>query len=142
VTIEDEATRIMLSRARGIAVVGLSDRPDRDSNSVARYLLNQGYDVIPVNPNLPEALGRRSYPSLRDVPADRRIDIVDIFRRSDQVGPAVDDAIARGVPVVWMQLGVRNEVAAEAAQARGLRVYQDLCIMQEHRRLRVGRVRS
>jgi uncharacterized protein len=139
---EDEATRNILSRARGIAVVGLSDRPDRDSNDVARYLLNQGYDVIPVNPNLPEALGQRSYPSLRDVPAGRRIDIVDIFRRSDQVGPAVDDAIARGVPVVWMQLGVRNEVAAEAAEARGLRVYQDLCIMQEHRRLRVGHVRS
>jgi uncharacterized protein len=136
----EEEIRALLSTARTIAVVGLSDKPDRDSNGVARYLLGQGYDIIPVNPNLTEVLGRRSYPSLRDIPTDREVDIVDIFRRSDQVPPVVDDAIARGVGAVWMQLGVRNEAAAKAAESQGIPVYQDLCIMQEHRRLHIGPV--
>jgi uncharacterized protein len=138
----DEEVRALLTNARTIAVVGLSDKPDRDSNSVARYLLSQGYEIIPVNPNLTEVLGRPAFPSLSNVPADRRIDLVDIFRRSDQVGPVVDDAIARQVPVVWMQLGVRNEAAAEAAEAAGILVYQDLCIMQEHRRLHISPLRG
>jgi predicted CoA-binding protein len=138
----DEETRSLLSRARTIAVVGLSDKPDRDSHAVARYLLGQGYDIIPVNPNLTAVLGRRAFPSIRDVPAERQIDIVDIFRRSDQVAPAVDEAIARGVGAVWMQLGVENEAAAKAARAHGIPVYQNLCIMQEHRRLQIGRIRE
>jgi uncharacterized protein len=136
----DAQTRDLLARARIIAVVGLSDKPARDSHEVARYLLSQGYDIIPVNPNVHEVFGRRSYPSLDDIPPDRKIDIVDIFRRSDQVGPVVDAAIARGVGAVWMQLGVRADSAAETARAHGARVYQDLCIMREHRRLEVGRV--
>ncbi|HLY76525.1 MAG TPA: CoA-binding protein, partial [Thermoplasmata archaeon] len=96
------------------------------------------YDVIPVNPHLAEVLGRPTFPTLRDVPADRRIDIVDIFRRSDQVAPIVAEAIERGVGTIWMQLGVEDETAAAAARAHGIQVYQDRCIMQEHRRLRVG----
>lgn len=136
----DEEIRTLLSRARTIAVVGLSDNPDRDSNGVARYLVGQGYEVLPVNPNVTEVLGRRAFPSLHDVPADRRIDIVDIFRRSDQVEPVVDEAIARGVGAIWMQLGVRNDAAAEKARAHGVPVYQDLCIRQEHQRLRLGPV--
>lgn len=136
----DGRLRSLLLQARTIAVVGLSDRPDRDSHEVARYLLAQGYDVIPVNPNVTEVLGRPSYRSLSEVPPGRRIDIVDIFRRSDQVGPVVVDAVARGVGAVWMQLGVVNEEAAETARAHGIPVLQDLCIMQEHRRLRVGPV--
>jgi uncharacterized protein len=138
----DEEIRELLRRARTIAVAGLSDRPDRDSHVVAEYLLSQGYDVIPVNPHVAEVLHRRSFSSLRDVPAERRIDIVDIFRRSDQVAPIVDEAIARGVGAVWMQLGVQDGRAAEAARAHGIRVYQNLCVMQEHRRLRIGPVQG
>lgn len=138
----DEEIRTLLARARTIAVVGLSDKPNRDSNAVARYLLSQGYDIIPVNPNLTEVLGRRAFPSLRDVPAGQRVDIVDIFRRRDQVGPVVDEAIARGVGAIWMQLGVWNEAAAEEALTHGIPVYQDVCIMQEHRRLRIAPVRA
>jgi uncharacterized protein len=134
----DERTRELLRRARTIAVVGLSDRPDRDSNEVARYLIGQGYEVIPVNPNVTEVLGRPSYGSLRDVPSGQRIDVVDIFRRSDQVAPIVADSVARGVGAIWMQLGVQDEAAAEVARAHGMPVYQNLCIMQEHRRLKVG----
>lgn len=138
----DEEIRDVLSHARTIAIVGLSDKPDRDSNSVARYLLSQGYDIIPVNPNLTEVLGRRAFASLREIPAERRIDIVDIFRRSDRVAPLVADAIARGVGAVWMQLGVENAEAAEAARAHGIPVFQNLCIRQEHRRLQVEPVRE
>jgi uncharacterized protein len=138
----DAETRNLLSRARTIAVVGLSDRTDRDSNQIARYLLSQGYDVLPVNPNVTEVLGHRSFASLRDIPSDRRIDIADIFRRSALVGPVVEDAIARGVGAIWMQLGVQNEEAAAAAQTHGIPVYQNLCIMQEHRRLHIGPVRA
>jgi uncharacterized protein len=138
----EEETRKVLAEARTIAVVGLSDKSDRDSNGVARYLLSQGYEIIPVNPNVTEVLGRRAYASLAGIPADRRIDIVDIFRRSDQVAPVVDEAIARGVGTVWMQLGVRNDIAAEAARSHGILVFQDVCIMQEHRRLRLPRIQS
>jgi len=141
-TASDEATRELLRKAQTIAIVGLSDKPERDSNEVARYLLNVGYDVIPVNPNLSEVFGRRAFPSVREIPAGRRIDIVDIFRRSEQVGPIVDEAIARGAGAIWMQLGVQNDDAAGTARARGIPVYQNLCIMQEHRRLRVGPVRG
>jgi uncharacterized protein len=138
----DTETRNLLSNARTIAVVGLSDKTERDSNEIARYLLDQGYDIIPVNPNVTEVLGRHSFPSLTDIPRNRRIDIVDIFRRSDKVGPVVEDAIARGVGAIWMQLGVENEDGAAAARTHGIPVYQNLCIRQEHRRLRISPVRA
>lgn len=137
---DDDEMRAVLARARTVAVVGLSDRPERDSHQIARYLLAQGYEVIPVNPNVSEVLGRRSYPSLREVPPEIPVDLVDIFRRSEEVGPIVDAAIARGVRAVWMQLGVVHEAAAAAARAQGLFVVQDRCVMVEHRRLRVGPV--
>ena len=139
---DDEVTKDLLRSARTIAVVGLSDKPDRDSNGIARYLLSQGYDVIPVNPNLTEVLGRPAFPSIRSIPSDRRIDIVDIFRRSDQVAPIVGEAVARGVGTIWMQLGVEDETAAAAARAHGIQVYQNCCIMVEHRRLKVGRIQG
>ncbi|HTT34975.1 MAG TPA: CoA-binding protein [Thermoplasmata archaeon] len=140
--VSDDAIRAVLERARTIAVVGLSDKPERDSNEVARYLKAQGYRVVPVNPILSEVLGERSYPSLAAIPAGTPIDIVDIFRRSDQVPPVVDEALARGVGFVWMQLGVENPAAAAAAAARGVPVVMDRCIMQEHRRLRIAPKRS
>jgi hypothetical protein len=133
----DAELREVLTRARTIAVVGLSDKPERDSNEVARYLRSQGYRIVPVNPMLPEVLGETSYPSLAAIPPSVRIDIVDVFRRSDQVPPVVDEAVARHVPVVWMQLGVEHSEAAAKARAAGLTVVENLCIMVQHRRLRI-----
>jgi len=132
----DAEVRDALGRARTIAVVGLSDKPERDSNEVARYLQSEGYRIVPVNPMLPEVLGERSYPSLAAIPPEVRVDIVDVFRRSDQVPPVVDEAIARKAPVVWMQLGVENADAAAKARAAGITVFENLCIMVQHRRLR------
>ena len=135
--LDDAGMRRLLTDARTIAVVGLSDKPERDSNEVARYLKGQGYRIIPVNPTVPEVLGERSYPSLSEIPADVRIDIVDIFRRSDQVAPIVDEAIARGAGAVWMQLGVESPAAAAKAEQHGLPAIENLCIMVQHRRLRI-----
>jgi predicted CoA-binding protein len=134
----DGEMRRLLTEAKTIAVVGLSEKPDRDSNEVARYLQAHGYRVIPVNPALGEVLGEHAYPSVSAIPESTRIDIVDIFRRSDQVAPIVDEAIARKVPAVWMQLGVENPAAAAKARGAGLWVAENLCIMQQHRRLRIG----
>jgi uncharacterized protein len=133
----DAELREVLSRARTIAVVGLSDKPERDSNEVARYLQSQGYRIVPVNPMVSEVLGEKSYPSLSAIPREIRVDIVDVFRRSDQVPPVVDEALARGAPVIWMQLGVENAEAAAKARAAGAVVYEDLCIMVQHRRLHI-----
>ncbi|MGA7477133.1 MAG: CoA-binding protein [Thermoplasmata archaeon] len=132
----DPELRDALGRARTIAVVGLSDKPDRDSNEVARYLQSQGYRIVPVNPMLTEVLGEKAYPSLSAIPADVRVDLVDVFRRSDQVPPVVDEAIARGAKVLWMQLGVENAEAARKARGAGMTVFENLCIMVQHRRLR------
>lgn len=127
----------ILRRYRRVAVVGLSDKPDRPSNEVARYLQAQGYEVVPVNPTIEAALGQRAYPSLRDVPGP--VEVVDVFRRSEQVPPVVEDAIAVGAKVVWLQEGIVNEGAAARARAAGLAVVQDRCMLKEHRRLLGGR---
>jgi uncharacterized protein len=133
----DARIRDILTRAETIAVVGLSDKPERDSHQIARYLQSVGYRVIPVNPVVPDVLGEKSYPSLTGIPSETRVDIADVFRRSDQVGPVVDDAIARSVPTVWMQLGVENAEAAAKGRAAGLTVFEDLCIMVQHKRLKI-----
>ena len=136
-TVTDSELREILGRARTIAVVGLSDKPDRDSNEVARYLQSQGYRIVPINPMLTEVLGEKAYPSLAAIPPDVKVDIVDVFRRSDQVPPIVDEAVARGDKVVWMQLGVEHPEAAAKARAAGITVLENLCIMVQHRRLRL-----
>jgi uncharacterized protein len=135
----DETLRRLLTHAETIAVVGLSDKPERDSNGVARYLQGHGYRVVPVNPALTEVLGERSYPSLAAIPADVRIDLVDIFRRSDQVPPIVDEALARQVPAIWMQLDVEHPGAAAKARAAGALVIENECIRVQHQRLGIGR---
>ena len=132
---DDAGLRDILTRAETIAVVGLSDKPERDSNEVARYLQSVGYRIVPVNPMVPQVLGERSYPSLREVPSEVRIDIADVFRRSEQVVPAVQEAIERRIPTAWLQLGVKNAEAAALAQRSGIRYVEDLCIMVQHRRL-------
>ncbi len=119
--------RDLLTRTRTIAIVGLSDKPERDSNEVARYLKSQGYRILPINPMLTEVLGEKAYPSLTALPPGTKVDIVDIFRRSDQVAPVVDEALAIGAGAIWMQLGVSTAEAAAKAELRGVPVLQDLC---------------
>jgi uncharacterized protein len=136
--VSDAALRAILTEARTIAVVGLSDKPERDSNEVSRYLQDHGYHIVPVNPLLREVLGEKSYPTLSAIPSEIAVDIADIFRRSDQVPPVVDEAIARRIPTVWMQLGVESPEAAARARTLGLTVLENLCIMQVHRRLGIG----
>jgi uncharacterized protein len=121
----------LLKHAKTIAVVGLSANPLRPSHGVAAYMQSQGYRIIPVNPNLAEALGELSYPSLLDVP--EKIDIVNIFRRSEYVEEIVDQAIQLKVPAIWMQEDVINEKAAEKARKAGIFVVMDKCILKEHR---------
>jgi len=135
---DDELMEHVLSMAKVIAVVGLSDNPSRPSYGVARYLQSQGYRIIPVNPTIDQALGERSYPDLRAVPEP--IDIVDLFRRSSEVGPHVDEALELGVKAIWMQLGVFDQAAAQRARHAGLHVVMNRCIAVEHRRL-LGTVR-
>ena len=109
-----------LTRSKTIAVVGLSLNPDRPSHYVANYLQEQGFRVIPVNPLIDEALGEKSYPNLKCIPES--IDMVDIFRRSELVGPVVDEAIEVGARYIWMQDGISDEAAAARARAAGIPV--------------------
>ena len=123
--------RDLLAGAKTIAVVGLSGSPLRPSHGVSAYMQSHGYKIIPVNPNIAEALGEKSYASLLDVP--ERIDIVNIFRRSEFVEEVVDQAIQLKVPAVWMQEEVINERAAKKARQAGIFVAMDLCILKEHK---------
>jgi predicted CoA-binding protein len=131
-----EVMKEMLNTARTIAVVGLSDNPERTSNRVSRFMQERGFRIIPVNPTITEALGEKAYPSLKDIP--EKIDIVNIFRRSNDVPPVVDDAIAIKARGIWMQEGIVNEPAAEKAKAAGLKVVMDRCIMVEYARMTAG----
>jgi uncharacterized protein len=121
----------ILRAAKTIAVVGLSDNPLRPSHGVSAYMQAQGYRIIPVNPNIKEALGERAYRSLNDVP--EQIDLVNIFRRPEFVPEIVDQAIALKIPTVWMQEEVIHEAAARKARQAGLFVIMDQCILLEHR---------
>lgn len=122
----------LLKNCKTIAVVGLSSNPMRPSFGVTEYMQGAGYRIIPVNPNETEVLGEKSYARLEDVP--EKIDVVNVFRRSEEVPPVVASAIRVGAKVVWMQSGVENEAAAEKARAAGLVVIEDACILIEHRR--------
>lgn len=125
-----DSIRALLARSKVIAVVGLSAKPHRPSHGVARYLQSVGYRILPVNPNEKEVLGEKCYARLEDV--RMKVDIVDIFRRSEFVPPIVDTAIAIGARAVWMQEGVVHEEAAARARAAGLEVVMDRCLLKEH----------
>lgn len=122
----------ILKNCKTIAVVGLSSDPARPSHGVAEYLQSAGYRIIPVNPNEREVLGEKSYARLEDVPG--KIEIAEIFRRVEEVPPVVDSAIRVGAKVVWMQLGIKDDKAAEKARAAGLIVVEDACMFVEHKR--------
>ncbi len=122
-----ETIHTMLTDTHTWAVVGCSPDQGRDSHRIARLLQQRGFRVIPVNPSVDHVLGECCYPSLRDIPEDERIDVVDIFRRADRAGAHVDEAIDRGARAVWMQLGVIDEAAAERALDAGLMVVMNRC---------------
>ncbi len=122
-----ETIRTLLTETHTWAVIGCSPDPRRDSHRVARLLQDRGFRVIPVNPNADEVLGEPCYPSLGDIPARERVDVVDIFRRTDRAGAHVDEAIAAGARAVWMQLGVIDETAAQRALEAGLLVVMNRC---------------
>lgn len=124
----------LLSTAKTIAIVGVSDKTDRPSNQVARYLLeNSDYAVYFVNPLIKELFGQEVFASLADIPV--KIDIVDVFRRIEDVSEILDESIAIGAGAFWMQLGLRDEVLAEVARSAGLTVIQDKCLKIEHQKL-------
>lgn len=131
----DDDIRALLEATTTWAVVGCSADPSRDSHRVAARLQRWGYRVVPVNPALDEVLGVRCWPDLASIPADEGVEVVDLFRRSDQAGAHVDEAIAMGVGAVWLQLGVIDEGAASRARAAGLRVVMDRCPLIERPRL-------
>ena len=129
---EAEKIAELLLSAKTIAVVGLSDNPARTSYGVSAYMQSQGYKIIPVNPAISEALGEKAYPTLSEVP--EKIDIVNVFRRSEHVPEVVEEAIQLKVPAIWMQEGVVHEEAAEKARQAGIFVVMDRCILKEHGR--------
>jgi uncharacterized protein len=120
---------------KNIAVVGVSKNEEKPSHQVPKYLIEHGYNVIPVNPTLREVLGRKAYPSIADIP--ERIDIVDVFRKSEDVPAVVDDLLQKkdGIKVFWMQLGIYNEGAEKKAKENGIDVVYNRCMMEEHKRL-------
>ena len=123
----------ILRECRKIAVVGLSPKESRDSNKVARYLMEQGYEIVPINPGQREVLGKTCYRSLKDIPF--QVDMADLFLNPTRVPQVVDQAIEIGLNTVWMQLGVAHNEAAQKAEKAGIRVIMDMCIMKEHEKL-------
>lgn len=136
VTPEDRELRILLGEVRTIAVVGLSSKPTRPSLAVAEYLQDRGYRVVPVNPGETEVLGERAYPSLRDIPDELQIDVVDVFRRAEDTPEVARDAVAIGARVLWLQDGIVNDEAYRIASEAGLEVIMGVCIKRTDQRLR------
>ena len=127
--------RAILESCRTVAVVGLSPKPHRASYRVAQYMQAQGWRIVPVNPLAREVLGEKAYASLREAALEHRIDLVDVFRNSEDVPPVAEEAIAIGARALWLQQDIRHDEAAARARAAGLLVVQDRCLMVEHARL-------
>lgn len=133
---DDPELRVLLGDARTVAVVGLSSKPNRPSHEVARYLLQHGYRIVPVNPGETEVLGQRAYPTLMDIPEDVRVDVVDVFRRTEETPEVARQAVAIGAKVLWLQEGIVNEEAHWIADEAGLDVIMGVCIRQVYDRLK------
>jgi predicted CoA-binding protein len=132
---KDEELKEIFKNCKTVAVVGISPKEDRPSFRVAAYLQSNGYRIIPVRPDGDTILGEKIYRTLMEIPEGIEIDVVDIFRKSEEVPPIVEEAIRRGAKIVWMQEGVIHQEAAEKAQNAGLKVVMDRCIKKEHQRL-------
>jgi predicted CoA-binding protein len=132
---EDKEIKETLLNSKTVAVVGISPKEDRPSYTVASYLKSKGYQIIPVRPDGEEILGEKVYHSLSEIPNEVGVDVVDIFRRSEDVPPVVEEAIQRGAKAVWMQEGVIHNEAAEKARSAGLKVVMDRCMKKEHQKL-------
>ena len=132
---DNEMKDILLS-AKTIASFGLSSSDEKESYWIVSYLKEQGYKIIPVNPKATEILGEKVYPDLESIP--EKVDVVQVFRKSEDVPPVVDSAIAIGAKIVWMQEGIVNEAAAQKAREAGLQVVMDACMRATHRRLMIG----
>ncbi|KIX14188.1 CoA-binding protein [Dethiosulfatarculus sandiegensis] len=130
---DDQNIKKLLTEVKTIAVVGLSPKPERDSNQVARYLKESGYTIVPVNPKENEILGEKCYASLLDIPFE--IDMVDVFRKSEFVPQVVEDTLKTKAKALWLQLGVSHFDAGEKARKNGLIVIQNSCLMVDHKRL-------
>ena len=133
----DEDIKVLLKNSKNIAVVGISDKQERDSFGVAKYLVSKGYNVIPVNPSLESWHGIKSYPNLSSIPKNTKLDIVDIFRKPEAVGEIVEESIKVKPKAIWMQLGVINEEAGKKASDSGMTVVMNKCIMVEHKKLKL-----
>jgi predicted CoA-binding protein len=131
----EQELRSILGDAKTIAVVGLSSNPDRESLGVAEYLQRRGYRIIPVNPNETEVLGERAYPTLRDIPPEIHVDVVDVFRRAEDTPDVARDAVSIGAKVLWLQSGIVNEEAWRIGTEGGLDVVMGVCIRTTRRRL-------
>lgn len=131
---ETQTIAQLVNKPLTVAVVGLSPKPHRDSFGVAQYMQAHGWRIVPINPNASQILGEKAYPTLTEASKHERIDLVNVFRNSDDVPPVVDEAIAIGAPAIWLQLGITHEVAAARARAAGLLVVQNKCLKVEHAR--------
>ena len=132
---EENEIKKILSNSKTIAVIGISPKEDRPSYRVASYLQSKGYRIIPVRPDGEEILGEKIYPALSEIPKEINVEVVDIFRKSEDVPPIVEEAIQRGARVVWMQEGIIHQEAGEKAEKAGLTVVMDRCMKKEHQRL-------
>jgi len=125
----------ILQKSKTIAIIGLSDKPDRPSYQVAKYLISQGFAIIPVNPTIENVFGLKSYPSFSDIPSNIKIDIVDIFRKSDQVLPIIEEIVkSNQKPVIWFQEGTLNLEAENLAKENGFEIISGICLMKAHQK--------
>jgi predicted CoA-binding protein len=136
---DDRELRALLGDAKVIAVVGLSSKPNRPSNDVAKYLQDSGYRILPVNPRETEVLGEPAYPSLLDIPDDLHVDVVDVFRRAEETPEVARHAVAIGATALWLQEGIVNDEAAAIAIDGGLDLVMGICLKHEHERLKGDR---
>jgi predicted CoA-binding protein len=132
---KDEELKEILTHCKTVAVVGISPKEDRPSHRVASFLKSKGYRIIPVRPEGDTILGEKVYPNLLEIPKETEIDVVDVFRKSEEVPPVVDEAIQCGAKVLWMQEGIVNKEAGSKAEKAGLKVVMDRCMKKEHQRL-------
>ncbi len=132
---EKELIRKVLDEEKTIAVVGISEKPDRDSYKVAKYLIENGYKVIPINPSIEEWSGIKSYKTVSEAGKENHIDVVDIFRKSEAVPDIIRDSLSVKPKTIWMQIGVKSDQGKKIAEENGIKVIMDRCMMEEHKRI-------